>query len=43
MFQGVGIQNMIVKKYAVDVLGRHIREVAPEQRQGFDAVFDDDE
>ena len=40
---GVGIQNMTVKKYAVDVLGRNITPIEPEQRQGFDAISDDDE
>ena len=43
LFQGVGIQNMLVKKYAVDVLGRKITHVEPEQRQGFDEVFNDDD
>ncbi|MBR1375155.1 MAG: type II CRISPR RNA-guided endonuclease Cas9 [Cardiobacteriaceae bacterium] len=43
LFQGVGIQNMTVKKYAVDVLGRNITPIEPEQRQGFDAISDDDE
>ena len=43
LFQGVGIQNMEVTKYAVDVLGRKITPVEPEQRQGFNEVFDDDD
>lgn len=42
-YQNIGIQNMLVKKYAVDVLGRKITPVEPEQRQGFDEVFDDDD
>ncbi|MBP3221157.1 MAG: type II CRISPR RNA-guided endonuclease Cas9 [Neisseriaceae bacterium] len=43
LFQGVGIQNMEVTKYAVDVLGRKITPIAPEERQGFDELFHDDE
>ena len=42
-YQNIGIQNMLVKKYAVDVLGRKITPVEPEQRQGFDEVFDDND
>lgn len=42
LFQGVGIQNMEITKYAVDVLGRKITPIAPEERQGFDAIFDDE-
>ena len=42
LFQGVGIQNMEITKYAVDVLGRKITPIAPEERQSFDAIFDDE-
>ena len=40
-YKNIGIQNMTVKKYSVDVLGRHITLIEPEQRQGFDAIFND--
>ena len=40
-YESVGIQNMEITKYAVDVLGRKITPIAPEERQGFDAIFDD--
>lgn len=42
-YESVGIQNMEVTKYAVDVLGRKITPIAPEERQGFDELFHDDE
>ncbi|MBO7381696.1 MAG: type II CRISPR RNA-guided endonuclease Cas9, partial [Neisseriaceae bacterium] len=41
-YESVGIQNMEITKYAVDVLGRKITPIAPEERQGFDAIFDDE-
>ena len=42
-YKNIGIQNMEVTKYAVDVLGRKITPIAPEERQGFDELFHDDE
>ena len=42
-YESVGIQNMEITKYAVDVLGRKITPIAPEERQGFDELFHDDE
>lgn len=42
-YKNIGIQNMEVTKYAVDVLGRKITPVEPEQRQGFDELFNDDD
>ncbi|MBO7380547.1 MAG: type II CRISPR RNA-guided endonuclease Cas9, partial [Neisseriaceae bacterium] len=36
------ILGLKLKKYKVDILGKHLIEIEKEERQGFDAIFDDE-